>query len=70
MAMLYCNNKCTISLMIFQVLDAAHIFSHSESGINQQSNGILLRTDIHNLFDKHLIKINLFSCAIEVSETF
>ncbi len=38
-------------------LDAAHIQPHALSGINDPDNGLLLRSDIHNLFDKGLIEI-------------
>lgn len=40
------------------VLDAAHIKSFSDAGPNTANNGLLLRTDIHKLFDKGYITIN------------
>jgi hypothetical protein len=40
------------------VLEAAHIEPHAKSGINQIDNGLLLRSDIHDLFDDNLIGIN------------
>lgn len=49
------------------VLDAAHIWEHALSGINNSSNGLLLRADVHILFDDGLIKINPESLLIEVS---
>ena len=33
------------------VLDAAHIKPYSESGPHRLDNGLLLRTDVHTLFD-------------------
>jgi len=40
-----------------EVLQAAHIWPHAQSGVNQPDNGILLRSDIHDLFDANLIMI-------------
>lgn len=39
------------------VLEAAHIKSYSESGPHQTANGLLLRSDIHKLFDSGYISI-------------
>lgn len=47
-------------------LDAAHIMPFSERGKNVVSNGILLRRDLHALFDKGYITITP-SMAVEVS---
>lgn len=33
------------------ILDAAHIRSYADGGLHEGSNGLLLRTDIHKLFD-------------------
>lgn len=53
------NNKCAISAMgPTTVLDAAHIIGHSATGINTNENGILLRSDLHNLFDDNLLLIH------------
>ncbi len=41
-----------------EVLEAAHILSHAISGINHSENALLLRADIHILFDRNLLKIN------------
>lgn len=62
------GNKCAVcGLGPAVVLDAAHIWEHALSGINNSSNGLLLRADIHILFDEGLIKINPESLVIEVS---
>lgn len=59
--------KCAISNHgPTNVLEASHVLSHSESGINQIENGILLRSDLHNLFDDGLLKINPLSYLIEI----
>lgn len=40
------------------VLDAAHIRSYSDSGPHEVANGILLRSDLHRLFDQGYITIS------------
>jgi putative restriction endonuclease len=47
-------------------LDAAHIKPYSESGEHKVSNGILLRRDLHALFDQGYVTINP-SMRFEVS---
>jgi putative restriction endonuclease len=39
------------------VLEAAHIQPYSYSGINSVSNGILMRSDIHKLFDSGYVTV-------------
>ena len=39
-------------------LEAAHIIPYAESGMNEVGNGLLLRADIHTLFDQGLITID------------
>lgn len=39
------------------VLEACHIISHAKTGDNSLDNGLLLRSDIHVLFDEHLITL-------------
>ena len=39
-------------------MEAAHIIPYSETENNHPSNGLLLRADIHTLFDLNLIAIN------------
>lgn len=34
------------------VLEAAHIQEHSKAGLNSMANGLLLRSDLHALFDE------------------
>jgi hypothetical protein len=40
------------------VLEAAHILLHAHFGLNRSENGILLRADLHGLFDDGLLKID------------
>lgn len=63
------KQKCAISNTdVEDVLDAAHIISHSKSGINKSDNGILLRSDLHILFDRNLILIEPTTYDVLVSE--
>ena len=39
------------------VLEAAHIRPYAEEGPHRVANGLLLRTDIHRLFDKGYVTI-------------
>ena len=64
------SGKCVITnCSIIEVLEAAHIVKHSISGINHSSNGLLLRSDIHSLFDTNKIKINPNSFKVEVDDS-
>lgn len=40
------------------VLEAAHIRPYSDGGAHEISNGLLLRTDVHRLFDKGYVTID------------
>lgn len=52
------NRRCAISgEKTLPVLEAAHIKPYSENGPNQIQNGILLRSDIHILFDEGYLTI-------------
>ncbi len=50
-----------------EVLEAVHIEPHAESGINKLGNGLLMRADIHVLFDAHLLGIDPRSMEIVVN---
>lgn len=53
------HRRCSITgEKTLPVLDAAHIKPFSENGPNTSQNGILLRTDIHTLYDKGYITID------------
>jgi putative restriction endonuclease len=52
------ERRCAISgEKILPVLDAAHIKSYKEGGEHLITNGVLLRQDIHTLFDKGYLTI-------------
>ena len=48
------------------VLEAAHILFHARSGLNHSDNGILLRSDLHNLFDDGLLRIDPDSLSVVI----
>ena len=63
------SSRCVITnCEITEVLEAAHIEKHAATGINHSSNGLLLRSDIHSLFDSNKIKINPDNYTVEVDE--
>jgi putative restriction endonuclease len=53
------RNKCAITGTALEVcLEAAHITAFSETVSHEISNGLLLRRDIHALFDSHLLSVD------------
>jgi putative restriction endonuclease len=61
------NRKCSISgERTLPVLEAAHIKPYATSGPSYISNGILLRSDLHKLFDSGYITITT-EYKVEVS---
>nr|WP_279290248.1 HNH endonuclease signature motif containing protein [Vibrio parahaemolyticus] len=64
------NCKCAITgYAPTEVLEAAHIISHSISGVNHSDNGLLLRADIHSLFDLNLLRINPENFAVVIDSS-
>ncbi|MDM1769337.1 HNH endonuclease [Acinetobacter sp. 226-4] len=61
--------KCPITgCNILEILDAAHIYPYRGEKDNEITNGILLRTDIHKLFDKYLLSIHPKNFTIHISK--
>lgn len=53
------EGKCAISgCAVGAVLEAAHIIAYQGAATNVVQNGLLLRADLHTLFDQDLIWIN------------
>jgi hypothetical protein len=53
------NNTCCITgSTIISVLEAAHVISHSDETNYKVTNGLLLRADMHTLFDLNMIGID------------
>jgi len=60
------GSRCAVSgCTVEQALDAAHISPYRGPDTNHVSNGILLRADLHTLFDLLLLTIDAkSSCAL------
>ncbi|MCA8940294.1 MAG: HNH endonuclease [Planctomycetes bacterium] len=52
-----------------EVLEAAHIEAHAKCGNNSDANGLLLRADIHRLFDRGLITLDLVRGLVHVDSS-
>jgi putative restriction endonuclease len=62
------ERKCSMTgEKTLPALEAAHIQAYSDAGINSVNNGLLLRADLHRLFDRHYITITP-ELKIEVSK--
>lgn len=55
---IYQNKCCVTGEETPELLEAAHIQSYKNNSSNHKKNGLLLRIDIHKLFDKGLIYID------------
>ena len=61
------SRRCAVSgERVLPALEAAHIKPHSKSGPNRVTNGLLLRSDIHRLFDRGYVTV-LPDLMVEVS---
>lgn len=64
------KGKCCISgTSIKDILHACHIVPHATSGNNRSTNALLLRSDIHDLFDSNLIGINPLNSTVSVNKS-
>jgi hypothetical protein len=62
------GGRCAISGCDLEaVLDAAHIFPYMGPDTNHPGNGLLLRTDLHTLFDLKLIAVETASMTLLLS---
>ncbi|MBE9235293.1 pentapeptide repeat-containing protein [Anabaena aphanizomenioides LEGE 00250] len=61
--------KCLISgCEIKEIIEAAHIIPYSKIESHDVANGLLLRVDLHRLFDAHLIAIHPTTREVLISE--
>jgi hypothetical protein len=61
------DGKCAMSgVDVEAALDAAHIDDYATSGVNASTNGLLLRSDLHDLFDAGLIVIDPDTLTISI----
>lgn len=52
-----------------EVLDAAHLYSYAEVGTHDEHGGLLLRRDVHSLFDRGLIMVEPTTGRVRVART-
>lgn len=63
------NRKCVITgCKVVDILEAAHIKPYRGENDHHQNNGLLLRADIHTLFDLNLISINPSTFEVVISD--
>jgi hypothetical protein len=63
------GGKCAITgCNAVDALEAAHIVPYSEVGESDPANGLLLRADIHTLFDMHLLAIEPNSLTVVIAD--
>ncbi|EDZ98862.1 hypothetical protein BH160DRAFT_5827 [Burkholderia sp. H160] len=62
------GNRCAISgCDVTEVLEAAHIVAYQGPETNHVSNGLLLRTDLHTLFDLGLLAIEPSAAIVVIA---
>nr|WP_302850077.1 pentapeptide repeat-containing protein [Sphaerospermopsis torques-reginae] len=63
------GHRCLISgCEIKEIIEAAHIIPYSKIESHDVANGLLLRVDLHRLFDAHLIAIHPTTREVLISE--
>lgn len=63
------ERKCAISgCTVEALLEAAHIVPYRGAHTNVVGNGLLLRADIHKMFDLHLFRIDPISRQVHLSD--
>jgi putative restriction endonuclease len=62
------NRRCAITQeRTLPVLEAAHIRRYSSGGEHSLANGLLLRSDLHRLFDLGYLMVDPDRCEVTVS---
>jgi hypothetical protein len=65
----YGGECCISGCRVDTLLEAAHIIPYRGDQSDDASNGLLLRVDLHRLFDAHLITINPVTLTVEVASS-
>lgn len=65
----YGGECCISGCRVDTLLEAAHIIPYRGDQSDDATNGLLLRVDLHRLFDAHLITINPATLTVEVAES-
>lgn len=59
------GNRCAVTgCPVEDILEAAHIVPHADENDYATNNGLLLRADIHTLFDLHLLGVDDFGRVV------
>lgn len=62
------SGHCAITgCQVKRVLQAAHIIEYRGKASNRAQNGLLLREDVHTLFDNALLGVNPMSLEVEIA---
>jgi hypothetical protein len=62
------GGKCVVTgCDAVDALEAAHIIPYSDTGSSAVTHGLLMRADIHTLFDRQLLGINPTSLKVEIA---
>jgi predicted restriction endonuclease len=62
------EGRCAITgCMVERILEAAHIVPYQGEATNVAANGLLLRSDIHTLFDLNLLAVDPATMMVRVS---
>lgn len=65
----YGGECCISGCRVDTLLEAAHIIPYRGDQTDDVRNGLLLRVDLHRLFDAHLITINPVTLRVEVANS-
>ena len=63
----YGGECCITGCRVDTLLEAAHIIPYMGDHSDDVANGLLLRVDLHRLFDAHLVTINPTTFTVEVA---
>ncbi|MFV1943428.1 HNH endonuclease [Pseudomonas luteola] len=62
------EGRCAITgCMVERILEAAHVVPYQGEATNVAANGLLLRSDIHTLFDLNLLTLDPATMTVKVS---
>jgi hypothetical protein len=64
----YANRCCISGCTVTEALEGAHIDPYVAPASDNIRNGLLLRSDLHTLFDRHLITIDPDTMRVHVSK--
>ncbi|WP_234451326.1 HNH endonuclease [Pseudomonas sp. MF6754] len=65
----YGGECCISGCRVDTLLEAAHIIPYRGDQSDDATNGLLLRVDLHRLFDAHLVTINPATLQVEVDRS-